>query len=152
MERKYKKGVLIAAVCFVLLCIAGAFILIVKQKESKTENGGIMDLKVPEDPFVYPSFCARITKIDETDTMEVEALELNTRNYQGPFWVRISDAKFVWCSEWFQKEDLKEGDIVFIQFGGSVMESYPKKIKAQLVYYLGDKESFSKIGAEGGEE
>lgn len=151
MEKKYKKGILIAAVCFVILCIAGAFVLIVKLKESKTGNNGILDLKIPEDPFVYPSFCAQITKIDR-DRLEVEGLEMNTRNYQGPFWVRISDAKFVWCDDLIQKEDLKEGDIIFIQFGGAVKESYPKQIKAKLVYYLGDKESFFKIGTAGEEE
>ena len=146
MEKKNKKRIiLIGHICFIILCVTGVALLFIRTRQCGEERNG----SYSEETFIYPSICAQITRID-TNTIEV--LELNTGEYRYLYRVNIQDTKFVGRHELIQKEDLKEGDIVFIQHGGSVKESYPMKIKAELVNYLGDKENFFKTGEAGKEE
>lgn len=150
MEKKNKKRIiLIGHICFFILCVTGVALLFIRTRQCGEERNGIYWIQTPEEAFLYPSICAQSTRID-TNTIDV--LELNTGEYRYLYRVNIKDTKFLWRHELIQKEDLKEGDIVFIQYGGSVKESYPAKIKAELVYYLGDKENFFKTGEAGGEE
>ncbi|MBQ9767171.1 MAG: hypothetical protein IJW37_03615 [Lachnospiraceae bacterium] len=149
MEKK--RTIVLSIVCIVLIFIVFVLCFLVANKERgyEGENNSIESKQSSEIPNSYVGFCAEVIQVFEDDMIEVDGLEINNSpNLLGPYWVRTENALFLWCSEKIRKDDLKEGDIVFIQFGGYIKPSNPASIKAERIYYLGDKESIALIGAD----
>ncbi|MDO5522392.1 MAG: hypothetical protein Q4G58_18005 [bacterium] len=86
------------------------------------------------------TFYAAVTSITDSGVLYVKGLEVNDINYRGKFAVSTTDkTKFTWRGTDISITDLKPNDIISIQFSGDVQETEPASLKADRIYYLGDR-------------